>query len=92
MSKLYYLKYTQESEAYVEADSADEARDKISDYTKGGGDNMHNIRLNEAGWSVKSSMGELTELDSTHEHAQFDTHIADGTTYQQQDEGFIYYD
>jgi|TARA_R110000822_G_scaffold205965_2_gene342392 hypothetical protein len=92
MSKLYYLKYTQESEAYVEADSADEARDKISDYTKGGGDNMHNIRLNEAGWSVYSSMGELTEIDDNHLNAQFDTHEAGGGTYQQQDEGFIYYD
>tara|TARA_R100001480_G_scaffold138036_3_gene135088 strand:- start:521 stop:799 length:279 start_codon:yes stop_codon:yes gene_type:complete len=62
MSNLYYLKYHQESEVYIEADSEDEARQKIDDYTKGGGDNMYNIRLNECGWRVVESYDELTPV------------------------------
>jgi hypothetical protein len=37
MSKLYYLKYTQENEAYVEAESPEEAVEKITEYTSNGG-------------------------------------------------------
>ena len=62
MSNLYYLKYHQESEVYIEADSEDEARQKIEDYTKNGGDNMYNIRLNECGWRVVESYDELTPV------------------------------
>jgi hypothetical protein len=59
MSNLYYLKYHQESEVYVEADSPADAVQKISDYTKGGGDNMYNVRLNECGWSVVDEYNDL---------------------------------
>ena len=62
MSNLYYLKYHQESEVYIEADSEDEARQKIDDYTKGGGDNMYNVRLNECGWRVVESYNDLTPV------------------------------
>jgi len=90
--KLYYLKYTQESEAYVSADSEEEAIQKISDYTGGGGENMHNIRLNECGWSVEGEEGELNEIKADHPNAQFDTHINEyGNTYQQQDQDFLFY-
>jgi hypothetical protein len=90
--KLYYLKYTQESEAYVSADSEEEAIQKISDYTGGGGENMHNIRLNECGWSVEGEEGEPNEIKADHPNAQFDTHINEyGTTFQQQDQDFLFY-
>jgi hypothetical protein len=90
--KLYYLKYTQENEAYVSADSEEEALQKITDFTSNGGENMHNIRLNECGWSVEGEEGELNEIKKDHPNAQFDTHINEyGTTYQQQDQDFLFY-
>lgn len=93
MSKLYYLKYTQESEAYVEAGSPEEAVEKITEYTSNGGSNMHNIRLNECGWWVEDEIGELEVLEDNHPNIQFDTHKVGNWTYQQQDgsQDFIYY-
>ena len=60
---LYYLKYTQESEVYVEANSEEEAQEKIEEYTKNGGENMYNIRLNHCGWRVKNSYTDLKPVD-----------------------------
>ena len=63
MSNLYYLKYTQESEVYIEANSEEEAQEKIEEYTKNGGENMYNIRLNHCGWRVVNSYTDLKPVD-----------------------------
>jgi len=76
MSNLYYLKYTQESEVYVEANSEEEAQEKIEEYTKNGGENMYNIRLNHCGWRVKNSYTDLKPVDDRgdfeHSHTTLD--------------------
>ena len=91
MSNLYYLKYHQESEVYIEADSEDEARQKIEDYTKNGGDNMYNIRLNECGWRVVDTYNELTPVDE--EELFQHTHItADGSEWVETDVPDGYYE
>ena len=63
MSNLYYLKYTQESEVYIDAYSEEEAQEKIEEYTKNGGENMYNIRLNHCGWRVQNSYTDLKPVD-----------------------------
>ncbi len=76
MSNLYYLKYTQESEVYIEANSEEEAQEKIEEYTKNGGENMYNIRLNHCGWRVKNSYTDLKPVDDRgdfeHSHTTLD--------------------
>ena len=49
---LYKLTYTQESEAFVSAQSEEEAREYITELTQNGGERMNEVRLNECGWSV----------------------------------------
>ena len=92
MANLYKVVYTQESEAYVRADSEDEAVSLVSDYTSNGGSNMNNIRLNECEWTVEEDLGELKELDDNDERTQFDTHItSNGWSFQQQDQDWLFY-
>ena len=60
---LYKLTYTQESEAYVSAESEDEAREYITELTEnGGGSKMNWVRLNECGWSVTEEYGKLEPI------------------------------
>ncbi len=58
--KLYKLKYTQESEAFVQAESEEEAIEFITELTEnGGGDKMSSIRLNECGWFLEEELGDI---------------------------------
>lgn len=92
MPNLYKVVYTQESEAYVRADSENEAVSLITDYTSNGGSNMHSIRLNECGWTVQEDLGELKKLDANDERAQFDTHVTSNDwSFQQQDQDWLFY-
>ena len=61
--KLYKVKYTQESEAWVSAESESDAIEYITELTQnGGGDKMSWVRLNECGWEFEQDYGELEEL------------------------------
>jgi|14BtaG_2_1085337.scaffolds.fasta_scaffold06298_5 hypothetical protein len=70
MSNLYYLKYHQESEVYIEADSEEEAQEKIEAHTKNGGENMYNVRLNECSWRVEETFSDIkaVEIESNFQH------------------------
>lgn len=64
MANLYKVKYTQESEAFVQAESEEKALEFITNLTEnGGGDKMSSVRLNECGWFIDADLGELVELD-----------------------------
>ena len=64
MANLYKVKYTQESEAFVQAESEEKALEFITMLTEnGGGDKMSSVRLNECGWFIEADLGELVELD-----------------------------
>ncbi len=90
MDKLYYVKYSQESEAYVKASSSQEAVDYITELTEnGGGTNMNSVRLNECGWYVEEELGELKKLDE--DTADYHTHEAGGHNFAEGDFG-LYWD
>jgi|TARA_R110000822_G_scaffold69627_1_gene168805 hypothetical protein len=88
MSNLYYLKYHQENEVYIEADSEEEAQEKIEAYTSNGGENMYNVRLNECSWRVERTFSDIKSVEIKdnfqHTHATSDgsewieTDIPDG--------------
>ena len=54
----------------------EEAQEKIEEYTKNGGENMYNIRLNHCGWRVKNSYTDLKPVDDRgdfeHSHTTLD--------------------
>lgn len=90
MDKLYYVKYSQESEAYVKASSSQEAVDYITELTEnGGGSNMNSVRLNECGWYVEEELGELKKLDDDTE--DYASHEADSRYFSEGDFG-LYWD
>jgi hypothetical protein len=78
--KLYKVVYTQNSEAFVQAENGSEAIDFITELTEnGGGDKMSSVRLNECGWFVEEELGELVELSEEElQEDQFNTHKAEG--------------
>ena len=65
---IYRVTYTQESEAFILADSESEAVEYITEYTSNGGENMHTVRLNECGWSVTEDHGKAEELSEIPYH------------------------
>lgn len=75
MPNLYYVKYNAEYEAYIPADSEDEAVQKINKITEYG---VHNdrVRYNGGGWYLEENLGELIELDQSNpdEQDDFNTH------------------
>jgi len=88
--ELFKVKYTQESEAFVQAESEDEAIEFITELTQnGGGDKMSSVRLIECGWTVEEELGELKELEQ--EDDNFNTHKADYGRYSKGDYG-LYWD
>ena len=60
--KLFKLVYTQENEAYIEAENEQEAVEKIRDFTENGSRNMYMIRLNSAGWSVEDWFADIEPI------------------------------
>ena len=88
--ELFKVKYTQESEAFVQAESEEEAIEFITELTEnGGGHKMSSVRLNECGWTVEEELGELIELEQ--EDDNFNTHKADYGRYSKGDYG-LYWD
>ena len=86
---LYKVKYTQESEAFVKAESEAEALKFITELTEnGGGDKMSSIRLNECGWYIEEELGELEELEQEDEYGN--THKTNWTYYAEGDYGLFY--
>lgn len=85
--KLYKVKYTQENEAWVEADSEQDAINFITDLTEnGGGSKMSWVRLNECGWEFEQDYGELEEL-TEEEQEDFYTHkTEDGSLWAEDGE------
>lgn len=75
MPNLYYVKYNAEYEAYIPADSEDEALDKINDITDCG-IHLNRVRYNGGGWYLEDNLGELIELDQSNpdEQDDFNTH------------------
>lgn len=75
MPNLYYVKYNAEYEAYIPADSEDEAVQKINEITEYG---VHTdrVRYNGGGWYLEENLGELIELDQSNpdEQDDFNTH------------------
>jgi len=87
--KLYKVKYTQESEAFVQAESEEEAIEFITELTEnGGGDKMSSIRLNECGWFLEEELGELVELEA--EDSWGNTHKTNWGRYAESDYGLFY--
>ena len=60
--KLFKLVYTQENEAYIEAENEQEAVEKIRDFTENGSRNMYMVRLNSAGWSVEDWFDDIKPI------------------------------
>ena len=60
--KLFKLVYTQENEAYIEAENEQEAVEKIRDFTENGSRNMYMDRLNSAGWSVEDWCDDIEQI------------------------------
>ena len=60
--KLFKLVYTQENEAYIEAENEQEAVEKIRDFTENGSQNMYMVRLNSAGWSVEDWFDDIEPI------------------------------
>ena len=90
--KLYKLTYTQESEAFVSAESEEEAREYITELTQNGGERMNEVRLNECGWSVTEEWENLS-LISDDEQDEFDGHThttEDGSAWYS--EGRLFWD
>ncbi len=86
---LYKVKYTQESETFVQAESEEQALEFITELTEnGGGDKMSSIRLNECGWSIEEELGELVELEQEDDYGN--THKTNWGYYAQADYGLFY--
>lgn len=86
---LYKVKYTQESETFVKAESEEQALEFITELTEnGGGDKMSSVRLNECGWYVEEELGELVELDA--EDSWGNTHKTAYSYYAEGDYGLFY--
>ena len=60
--KLFKLVYTQENEAYIEAENEQEAVEKIRDFTENGSQNMYMVRLNSAGWYVEDWFDDIEPI------------------------------
>ena len=89
MANLYKVKYTQESEAFVQAESEEKALEFITDLTEnGGGDKMSSVRLNECGWSIEEELGELEKLEQEDDYGY--THKTDYGMYSEGDYGLLY--
>ena len=75
MPNLYYVKYNAEYEAYIPADSEDEAVQKINEITDYG-THVNRVRYNGGGWYLEENLGELIELDQDDpdEQDDFNTH------------------
>ena len=86
---IYRLTYTQESEAFILADSESEAVEYITEYTSNGGENMHTVRLNECGWSVTEDYGKAKELSEIHEE-HYTHKTEDGSHFVQ--DGKLFWD
>ena len=86
---LYKVKYTQESEAFVQAESEAEALEFITELTEnGGGDKMSSVRLNECGRSIEEELGELEELGQEDDYGN--THKTNWGYYAEGDYGLFY--
>ena len=84
MGNLYKVKYTQESEAFVQADSSREAVDYITELPEnGGGSKMSSVRLNECGWFVEEELGKLEK--SKNPDDEFNTHQTEYGKYSEGD-------
>ena len=76
--KLYKVVYTQNSEAFVQAENGDEAIEFITELTGNGGGDMSSVRINECGRSVEESLGELVDLtDEELKEDDYNTHKTD---------------
>lgn len=75
MPNLYYVKFDAQYEAYIPADSEDEAVQKINEITEYG-KHANRVRYNGGGWYVDENLGELIELDQSNpdEQDDFNTH------------------
>ena len=89
---LYKLTYTQESEAYVSAESEEEAREYITELTEnGGGSKMSWVRLNECGWGITEEFGELTKVTQKEMEDGDHTHKTEDGSYWYED-GRLFWD
>ena len=90
--KLYKLTYTQESEAFVSAESEEEAREYITELTENGaGDKMSWVRLNECGWEFVLDYGKLEELSEEEMQEDFYTHKTEDGSYWSEDGSRLYW-
>ncbi len=88
---LYKLTYTQESEAFVSAESEEEAREYITELTEnGGGSKMSWVRLVECGWGVTEEYGELTKATENDSEGE-ELHETEDGSYWYQD-GRLFWD
>jgi len=86
---LYKVKYTQENEAFVQAESETEALEFITELTEnGGGDKMSSVRLNECGWFIEEELGEFVELEQEDDYGN--THKTNWRRYAEGDYGLFY--
>jgi len=84
---LYKVKYTQESEAFVQAESEEQALEFITELTESG-DKMSSVRLNECGWFIEEELGELVELEQEDDYGN--THKTNWGRYAEGDYGLFY--
>ena len=90
--KLYKVKYTQESEAWVSAESESDAIEYIIELTEnGGGDKMSWVRLKECGWEFEQDYGELEELSEKEMQEDFYTHKTEDGSYWSDDGSRLYW-
>jgi hypothetical protein len=90
--KLYKVKYTQESEAWVSAESESDAIEYITELTEnGGGDKMSWVRLNECGWEFEQDYGELEKLTEEEMQEDFYTHKTEDGSYWSEDGSRLYW-
>ena len=86
---LYKVKYTQESETFVKAESEEQALEFITKLTENGvGDKMSSVRLNECGWFIEDELGELVELEQEDDYGN--THKTNWGYYAEGDYGLFY--
>ena len=90
--KLYKVKYTQESEAWVSAESESDAVEYITELTQnGGGDKMSWVRLNGCGWEFEQDYGELEKLTEEEMQEDFYTHKTEDGSYWSEDGSRLYW-
>lgn len=86
---LYKVKYTQENETFVQAESEEQALEFITELTEnGGGDKMSSIRLIECGWFIEEELGELEKLEQEDDYGN--THKTNWGYYAEGDYGLFY--